>query len=183
MFNNFVLIVMCSLQTSPPPLPPFSLITLCLPLSHPGIPSPPVAPGQTNETCTCVNITWDIPEYDGAAELLNFELTVYPSGNYSLVRVFQTDRGDATNIDVCELVPNEFYNASISAINAVGPSTSVDFELVIVATEPLPPVDVVVESICENPRLCFNGHVLATWKVWWCVELVCCTCMCTCISA
>lgn len=154
----------------PPPAPSLvsylSFSVYCfLPLFHPGIPSPPVTPGQTNETCTCVNITWDIPEYNGAAELLNFELTVYPSDNSSLVRVFQTGRGDATSIDVCELVPNEFYNASISSINAVGPSTSVDFELVIVAIEPLPPIDVVVESICENPQLCFNGHVLATWKV------------------
>ena len=136
-----------------------------LPLSHPGILSPPITPGQANQTCTCVNITWDIPEYDGAAVLLDFELTVYPSYNSSLVRVFQTGLGDATSIDVCELVPNEFYNASISAINAVGASTSVEFELVIVATEPLPPTNVVVESICENPRLCFNGHVLATWMV------------------
>ena len=63
------------------------------------------------------------------------------------------------------LVPNEIYNASISAINAVGSITPVQFELLIEAAEPLPPMDVVVESICDDPRLCFNGHVLATWKV------------------
>ena len=98
---------------------------------------------------------------------------MYPSYNSSLVRVFETGVGDATSFDVCELVPNELYNASISSINAVGSSTLVDFELLIEATEPLPPVDVVVESICENPRLCFNGHVLATWKV----HVVKCTCI------
>ena len=137
-----------------------------LPLSpSPGIPSPPVSPAQTNETCTCVNITWDIPEYDGAAELLNFELEVYPQLNSSLVRTLQAGSGNATSIDVCDLVPNDAYNASITAINAVGPSTPVTFELLIEALEPLPPVDVVVESICDNPRLCFSGHVLATWKV------------------
>ena len=134
-----------------------------------GVPSPPVSPGQTNETCTCVNITWDIPEYDGTAELLNFELEVYPQLNSSLVRILQTGLGNATSIDVCDLVPNEVYNASITAINAVGPSTPVNFELLIEAREPLPPVDVVVESICDDPRLCFNGYVLATWKV--CIHL------------
>ena len=133
--------------------------------SSAGVPSPPVSPGQTNETCTCVNITWDIPEYDGAAELLDFELQVYPQLNSSLVRTFRAGSGDATSIDVCDLIPNDVYNASITAINAVGPSTPVNFELLIVAREPLPPVDVVVESICNDPRLCFNGHVLATWKV------------------
>ena len=131
----------------------------------PGIPSPPVSPAQTNETCTCVNITWDIPEYDGAAELLNFELQVYPQLNSSLVRTLQAGSGNATSIDVCDLVPNDAYNASITAINAVGPSTPVNFELLIEALEPLPPVNVVVNSICDDPRLCFNGHVLATWKV------------------
>ena len=112
-----------------------------------------------------MNITWDIPEHDGAAELLNYELQVYPQLNSSLVRTFLAGSGNATSIDVCDLVPNEVYNASITAINAIGPSTPVNFELLIVAREPLPPVDVVVESICDDPRLCFNGHVLATWKV------------------
>lgn len=112
-----------------------------------------------------MNITWDIPEYDGAAELLNFELQVYPELNSSLVRTLQAGPGNATSIDVCDLVPNDVYNARITAINAVGPSTPMNFELLIEALEPLPPVDVIVESICDDPRLCFNGHVLATWKV------------------
>ena len=138
--------------------------TFCF-FSPPGISSPPISPSQANQTCTCVNITWDIPEYDGSADLLDFELSVYPDYNSSLVRVFQAGSGEATTIDVCELVPNELYNATIVAINAVGASSPIQFDLLIEATEPLPPVDVVVDSVCENPRLCFNGHVLATWKV------------------
>ncbi len=31
--------------------------------------------------------------------------------------------------------------------------------------EPLPPLELSVESVCEDPSLCFEGHVLATWKV------------------
>ena len=67
-----------------------------------GIPSPPISPEQSNRTCTCVNITWDILECDGSAELLIFELILYPRYNSSLARTVETGLGDATNIDICE---------------------------------------------------------------------------------
>ena len=90
-----------------------------------GISSPPVTPRQSNTSCTCVNITWDTPLFDGTAPLQTILFTFYPSSNLSQVQSLRTDSGSDTRLEICDLVPNEIYNGNISALNAVGSSEEI----------------------------------------------------------
>lgn len=95
-----------------------------------GIPSPPISPRQSNMSCTCVNITWDTPLFDGAAPLDAISITYYAMSNVSQVRT----AGNDTRLEICNLVPNEIYNASVVALTRVGSSEEVMFQIVIVAS-------------------------------------------------
>ena len=99
-----------------------------------GRPSPPISPQQSNMSCTCVNITWDTPLFDGAAPLDTISITYTSTSNASQVRTIRTDTGTGTELEICDLVPNEVYNASIVALNRVGPSEEVVFPIVIRAS-------------------------------------------------
>lgn len=97
----------------------------------PGIASPPVLPQQTNTTCNCVNITWDTPLYDGAAPINTILVTFRSTSNISQVESVGTNSGNDTRLEICGLVPNEVYNATIVALNAAGSSEGVEFIIVI----------------------------------------------------
>ena len=104
-----------------------------------GITSPPVEPEHSNNTCTCANITWATPEYDGAAAITNFTITLtlpahtLPNSTVSAERVEITS-ANATSIDVCDLHPNAVYNATITSNNDVGSSRAEEFVIIIYAT-------------------------------------------------
>ena len=93
--------------------------------------SPPISPRQSNTNCTCVNITWDTPLYDGAAPLTMTTISYRSTSNSSLVENTVTSYGDETSLEICDLVPNEVYNAPIVALNDAGPSTGVNFTIAI----------------------------------------------------
>jgi hypothetical protein len=85
-------------------------------------------------SCTCVNITWDTPLFDGAAPLSTVSITYTSTSNQSRVGTVRTDAGTDTELEICDLVPNEAYNASIVALNRVGSSGEVVFEILITAS-------------------------------------------------
>ena len=99
-----------------------------------GVSSPPVSPRQSNMSCTCVNITWETPLFDGGAPLDAISITYYSTSNRSQVETLRTESGTDTRLEICNLVPNEIYNASIVALTRVGSSEEVIFEIVIVAS-------------------------------------------------
>lgn len=121
----------CSSLSHPPPssFPPFCPT---------GIPSPPVDPAQFNSTCTCANVTWGLPEFDGTADVLQFIIAfTLPNSttliNSTPVTVVQTALGNETKIDICGLVPNVVYDTMIISSNAVGNSSAVSFMMLIEA--------------------------------------------------
>ena len=107
--------------------------------SHSGIPSPPIEPVHFNNTCQCANISWLTPEFDGAAEITHFTITLtlpahtLPNSSVSVDRV-EIAAVNATEIDVCNLRPNAVYNTTITSHNAVGSSRAVEFVILINAT-------------------------------------------------
>jgi len=134
-----------------------------------GIPSPPVDPAQFNSTCTCANVTWGLPEFDGTADVLQFIIAfTLPNSttliNSTPVTVVQTALGNETKIDICGLVPNVVYDTMIISSNAVGNSSAVSFMMFIEAIEPLPAVNLDVQRNCLDPSLCFRGLVQITWE-------------------
>jgi subtilisin-like proprotein convertase family protein len=138
-----------------------------------GIPSPPVEPEHSNNTCTCANITWITPEYDGAAAITNFTITLtlpahtLPNSSVSTERV-EIAPANATGIDVCDLHPNAVYNTTITSHNDVGSSRAEEFVIVIYAIEPYPAQNVVVRPVCANHRQClFNDadYLSVTWEL------------------
>ena len=73
--------------------------------THTGISSPPFNVNQSNQTtCTCAEITWSLPLYDGAAQILYFEISFSLQTNASLDRVERTAVGNETTINICRLV-------------------------------------------------------------------------------
>lgn len=101
-----------------------------------GIPSPPIEPTHFNNTCTCANISWITPKFDGTAEITNFTITItlpshtLPNSTISMERV-EIASANATGIDVCDLHPNAIYNTTITSHNDVGSSRAEEFVIVI----------------------------------------------------
>lgn len=98
---------------------------------HPGVPSPPVTPEQSNFTCTCSNVTWAPPLFDGATPITSYTITYTHS--LTLVTINETLSGNTTSHDICGLSPNVVYNATIISTNAIGDSSPEPFEMLIEA--------------------------------------------------
>lgn len=111
----------------------FSPLAPSLLISFTGIPSPPAAPTQANNTCLCANLTWDTPEYDGASSIRSFVITL-PLPHYPFFITERVLGPNATSADICSLKPNIRYNVSIISENAVGNSSVVTFPVFIEAT-------------------------------------------------
>ena len=96
-----------------------------------GLPSPPILPRQFSATCTCVNVTWEAPLFDGTAPILSFILDYYPTNNTTQVVSLVTS--SVTMTEVCDLVQNQAYTAYLSALNAAGQTQGEAFGFLISA--------------------------------------------------
>ena len=113
--------------------------THSLPHTHTGIPSPPIDPEHFNNTCTCANVTWIPPKFDGTSAITHYTITLtlpphtLPNSTMAVERV-EVASGNDTQIDLCDLRPNAVYNTTITSHNDVGASRAEEFVIIINAT-------------------------------------------------
>ena len=83
-------------------------------------------------------MSWDLPEFDGDANILFFTVTlaippnILPNTTHPSKRMeYASD--NATSLDICGLVPNAIYNTTVTSHNAVGASTAEEIVIIIEA--------------------------------------------------